>query len=760
MSARDIALSYIDRGWSPIPVRPQSKKPVHDAWPDLRVNESNVGQYFDRRNLNVGVSLGEPSQMLVDVDIDSPEAMEFVSTLLPATATFGRASKPQSHWLFYAAGQDTERFEDPAAKENGYSSLLFEIRSTRSQTVFPLSIHPSGETIEWSTDTEPTTITSNELHQRAAQLGAVCLLRRYWPAPGGRHAAAMALIGVLASEGIDAQTIAEVVTAINEGESLRKHLDLANAAIKRLANGKPVDGIPKLAAVIGEKVTSKVIEWLRTTPGKPKGGRRQQSSQAQELVAIGMQAELFRDEQSGEPFALIDVDGHMETHRIADGSFSQWLAHSLYEQTGAVPDRATASNATNVLNYHAIMRGQKHRTWLRVAQHEGNIYVDLGDSTWRAVRISADGWDVISNPPVRFRRDGGHALPEPERGGSIQDFRPFVNADDLGFMLIVGVIVNAFRPDKPFPILLLTGEKGTAKSTLLVLLRQLIDPASAPGAGLPANETDLIVVAQNNWLVSGDNVSDIWARMADALCRLSTGGGLRKRRLYSDGAQYTMEVRRPVILTALFAVTDREDFLDREVRVTLKRIEGNRKTEEQVLTEFAFVRARVLGALFDGVSAGLRFLPSIVMEELPRMADFVLFATAAGKHYGWEEYEFKQAYEVMQQAVFEDSAMSDPLLELVLKLMLSLPADSRGFDGSPSELLAHLTAYAAAYEEELLRRKDWVKGPGPLVKRLLAGRSGLLQLGIDVTVTRDSDNKSRVKLTYVGERPPMSDVPF
>jgi hypothetical protein len=138
----------------------------------------------------------------------------------------------------------------------------------------------------------------------------------------------------------------------------------------------------------------------------------------------------------------------------------------------------------------------------------------------------------------------------------------------------------------------------------------------------------------------------------------------------------------------------------------------------------------------------------------------VLFATAAGKHYGWEEYEFKQAYEVMQQAVFEDSAMSDPLLELVLKLMLSLPADSRGFDGSPSELLAHLTAYAAAYEEELLRRKDWVKGPGPLVKRLLAGRSGLLQLGIDVTVTRDSDNKSRVKLTYVGERPPMSDVPF
>ncbi len=99
--------------------------------------------------------------------------------------------------------------------------------------------------------------------------------------------------------------------------------------------------------------------------------------------------------------------------------------------------------------------------------------------------------------------------------------------------------------------------------------------------------------------------------------------------LYTDAEEYAIDVRRPVILTSLSAVTGREDFLDREVMVTLKRIEGNRRTEEEVLKDFAAVRPRILGALFDGVAMGLRMLPSTEIEDLPRMADFVKFATAA-----------------------------------------------------------------------------------------------------------------------------------
>lgn len=45
--------------------------------------------------------LGTPSGGLVDVDLDSPEAVCLAPHVLPETgATFGRASKPRSHFLY------------------------------------------------------------------------------------------------------------------------------------------------------------------------------------------------------------------------------------------------------------------------------------------------------------------------------------------------------------------------------------------------------------------------------------------------------------------------------------------------------------------------------------------------------------------------------------------------------------------------------------------------------------------------------------
>lgn len=40
--------------------------------------------------------------------------------------------------------------------------------------------------------------------------------------------------------------------------------------------------------------------------------------------------------------------------------------------------------------------------WFAVS--ESAIYIDLGDETWRAVRIDAKGWQVTDRPPILFRR--------------------------------------------------------------------------------------------------------------------------------------------------------------------------------------------------------------------------------------------------------------------------------------------------------------------------------------------------------------------
>jgi hypothetical protein len=93
------ALDYHRRGWQVIPVRFRGKEPLNKDWPKLRLSEDEIPRRFASR-CNIGVLLGEPSGGLVDVDLDCPEAIAIAGLLLPPTAHFGHASKPDSHYFY------------------------------------------------------------------------------------------------------------------------------------------------------------------------------------------------------------------------------------------------------------------------------------------------------------------------------------------------------------------------------------------------------------------------------------------------------------------------------------------------------------------------------------------------------------------------------------------------------------------------------------------------------------------------------------
>src|SRR6516225_3837820 len=100
----------------------------------------------------------------------------------------------------------------------------------------------------------------------------------------------------------------------------------------------------------------------------------------------------------------------------------------------------------------------------------------------RAVVIGLEGWRVIGCPPVRFRRSPGMLpLPVPERGGSIDALRSYLNlSNNDDFVLVVAWLLAALRPRGPYPMLAISGEQGSAKTVLSKLLRALVDPNEAP----------------------------------------------------------------------------------------------------------------------------------------------------------------------------------------------------------------------------------------------------------------------------------------
>jgi hypothetical protein len=117
---------------------------------------------------NIGVLLGEPSCGLVDVDLDCPPAVELAREFLPMTgATFGHGETPQTHQLYICGSPGRTR-----QWKSADGATILELRSTGVQTMFPPSIHPSGEPVEWATQGEPARVEWADLEAACAQLAA------------------------------------------------------------------------------------------------------------------------------------------------------------------------------------------------------------------------------------------------------------------------------------------------------------------------------------------------------------------------------------------------------------------------------------------------------------------------------------------------------------------------------------------------------------------------------------------------------------
>jgi hypothetical protein len=205
-TARNAAQSYIRRGWKPIPVGYRSKRPTQWRWQHRGTTAAMLDINFpEGKPLNVGVILGGASGGLTDVDLDCSEAIALAKITLPHTeAVFGRVSKPERHFLYYTSlattyGKATLKFTDPITGQ-----ALLEVRiggnagcDTGAQTIFPGSVHASGEDIEWSKDGDPAHAEDLELLHRSHLLASLCLMARYWPSKGGRHDAASIVGGFL-----------------------------------------------------------------------------------------------------------------------------------------------------------------------------------------------------------------------------------------------------------------------------------------------------------------------------------------------------------------------------------------------------------------------------------------------------------------------------------------------------------------------------------------------------------------------------------
>jgi hypothetical protein len=410
--------------------------------------------------------------------------------------------------------------------------------------------------------------------------------------------------------------------------------------------------------------------------------------------------------------------------RLTSQAFKDYL-FAAFHQTF---DKALRSqNLTEVINQlSAIARCERERrdVHCRVAEHEGDYYIDLCENnSTRAVRWGAAGWQVINEPPVDFvRTDAMQALPEPKAGGNLNVLWQVCNIPQAQRWLFVTWVIDAWRPDTVYPGLELIGEQGSGKSTTADIARRLIDPSSCNLRSAPKNNEDIFVTAGVNHVVAYENLSHLPSGMQDTLCVLTTGAGHAKRKLYSDSDEHVINVKRPWLINGISACVTQQDLVDRTISIECPVIK-TRSIERQQRDLFLQAWPAIFGALLEIACAALKHIPGITLpeENRPRLIEFCLLGMGITKHLFGDADYFLQRFIEERKDIIGRTIEASPVCLAVVALM----EKSEVIEGPLSDIMLALSAFKHSGTDA------WPKTAKGLGDTLRRSGAALRQLGIE-----------------------------
>ena len=212
------------------------------------------------------------------------------------------------------------------------------------------------------------------------------------------------------------------------------------------------------------------------------------------------------------------------------------------------------------------------------------------------------------------------------------------------------------------------GEKGSAKTTLCVMVKDLIDPDALGLLTTPNDKKEFVQQLSHNHLVVYDNVKSVPHWFSDEICRAVTGIGNSKRRLYSDDEDIIYRYKRCVMVNGINISLTEPDALDRSILTEVARIPNEQRRElSQVIAEFQQIKPKLLAYILDTLVKALQIKPTVQLTNLPRMADLSVWGESIARAMGYNNLEFINAYyeNIGKQNI--EALESEPLGQVISK---------------------------------------------------------------------------------------------
>ncbi|MEU2348801.1 bifunctional DNA primase/polymerase [Modestobacter sp. NPDC049651] len=506
----------------------------------------------------------------------------------------------------------------------------------------------------------------------------------------------------------------------------------AAQALKAEGYGRPASRSTSAATVASGGPGAVTADQGMRSADDDAGARDRERSTAATLVTLAEELYGFGVSDTGEVFG-VPRTGPRLVQMLRGGRMSlrSQLAAEYRRRTEGVARSQALTDALAVIEGFA-QEQEPQTLHQRVARHGDDLWLDLGDTSGRAVRINASGWQVEDAAPVLFRRTQlTAALPDPVSGGDLDELWRFLNVTPDDRPLVVGWLVAALNPMIPHPILTLNGEQGTGKTTAGKVLVGVLDPSPAPMVKPPRDTESWVSSAQGAYMFGIDNLSGVSDSLSDSLCRAVTGDADTRRKLYTDDDLMVFRFKRCLLLNGIDFGAVKGDLAERTVWIELHAIDASaRRTEAALWEGWDQVHPRVLGALLDLTVQVLAALPTLALERQPRMADFAHVLAAVDQATGSDGLA---RYMASLERAAVDNLVADPFLGALSTAL----AGGRSFTGTSSELLARVPVFG------LHAPKGWPADARAVTKWLKTQAQTMRQAGWTVT-DHGANNRGKV----------------
>jgi hypothetical protein len=427
--------------------------------------------------------------------------------------------------------------------------------------------------------------------------------------------------------------------------------------------------------------------------------------------------------------AYAKVDGFPIAMPVDSQAMRDWIRLAARDAGGAIKKE----EVNELVETAGAVARSKPRTKiaLRVARDGDAIFICHADAEQNVTRIDRTGWSLCSEAPIVFRRGRGEALDLPVQAQR-DVFFDVLNIDRPNTVMLLAWTINALlHPGGHSPIALLGGEPGATKSATTKTIVRIVDPTIGSQAGPPKNEDDLVSRAHGSFLLPFDNADSI-NHLSDPLCRVSTGGGVAKRKLYTDADVFALDVCRPVIVNGIDTVATAQDLIERSLRINLKKPE--RYMSDKAFNELLAAKSpELVGALFQLAADVLAMLDELDLDAPNlRFHDFVRVGECVARIFGFEAGWFVEMYREMLDDSATEALSADPVAQYVVFLCRTQPDEDRRL-----ELLAGdiFEAMHRANRDQLIMvpAARMPSDPRRLSSQLTKATGGLAKVGIRVS---------------------------